>query len=279
MWQAVTCATSQVCSGANVVAVAVVLSYDAFVQQTRDILELGPAREVSTSLADALVERSYCSQGPAKTFMTAVQSTTLKPESVRWSALSPSRRSGHDGDDQSSEVPRTLPLKINHCKNCPPTEPWSTLTWSTGISSSSLWCSSATSTTCSPSAVCTQEQRLVPVRPSIEAGQRTLPGPRRRNVRRGTNRMMPWPVHLVSTARTNDWPIVDDVPLARGHVPSCESDSCTGALPGSFPQQSAAIAPPHPPTQVWPPTGRWPSGRQAVPGWGWMVVHARGCKI
>ena len=49
----------QVRSGADVVAVVVVLSSDAIVQQTRDILELAPR------------------SGGAKTFMTVVQSTTL----------------------------------------------------------------------------------------------------------------------------------------------------------------------------------------------------------
>ena len=69
-----TCSGFQVCSGADVVAVVVVLSHDAIVQQTRDILELGPVREVFTRRTywwnAALIQR------PAKTFMTVVQSTT-----------------------------------------------------------------------------------------------------------------------------------------------------------------------------------------------------------
>ena len=89
----------EMCGGADVVVVVVLSSYDAIVQQTRDNLEIGPVREVFTCLRTYWWTALF--QVPVKTFMTAVQSTTpsLSPL-ARWSAMSPSRRSGHYDDNQ-----------------------------------------------------------------------------------------------------------------------------------------------------------------------------------
>ena len=94
---------------------------------------------------------------------------------------------------------------------------------------SSLLCSSGTSTTRSPSAVCTQDQRRVLVGLMIDATLGTTPG---RGVAIFALEQIDRSLGpcTVSTgcprpARTNDLSIVEDVPLARGHVPTCASDS------------------------------------------------------
>ena len=85
------------CSGTDVVAVSVVLPYDVIVQQKRDILELGPLREVFTSLVDVLVE---CITVPraCKEVRDRCPEHNAKPEPVGQQC-----RSGHvDDDDQVS---------------------------------------------------------------------------------------------------------------------------------------------------------------------------------